>query len=133
MMIKNSLQFLFLSVLLIFGIIIGISFAEHGINRVAGNSETAPQSFYVTQTDQKLAIKVLGKTVETQIPAGGSEQKQNNNSQATTNQANQTNQTNSGQGSETTPFLSKVGNKLGHVIQIGTEKGLNYLSKIIIN
>lgn len=130
MMIKNSLQFLFLSVLLIFGIIIGISFAEHGINRVAGNSETPPQSFYVTQTDQKLAIKVLGKTVETQIQAPDSEQKQNNNSQVTTNQ---TNKTNNGQGSETTPFLSKVGNKLGHVIQIGTEKGLNYLSKIIIN
>lgn len=117
-MLKNTFYFLFLSVLFVFGIIMGISFAEQGINRVAGNvDEAAPKSFHVTQSNQKLEIKVLGKTVETELPPSNPK----------------TDQQNVVKKSDQTPFLSKVGNKLGNVIQSGTEKGLQYISKIILN
>ncbi len=121
---KLSLKFVSMVLLLLFGILLGMNMAEKGIYRVAGNPELNPQSLQVMNNEEGIAVKVLGKTYVTELP------KKDTIGNKKTSDADKLQHTSSELVTHVS-FISKVGNKLGDLFQIGAEKGLEIVSKIL--
>lgn len=124
-MIRFTFKFTFIIILLLFGMLIGMNIAENGIYEVTGTTEP-PKSFQIVKQDNQVDVMVLGKTYSSELPNNLTDDSgQANGEKQTANQIKQPVADND------VNFMSNLGNKLGELFQIGTEKGLNLIAKLI--
>lgn len=148
-MIRFTIKFTFIITLLLFGMLIGMNMAEKGIYEVTGTNEP-PKSFQIVKQDNQVDVMVLGKTYSSELPDnltgdnGQENSEQVNNSQTDSGQT-ENDQSGKAPNSEkqlpnqneqpvvknNVNFMSNLGNKLGELFQIGAEKGLNLIAKLI--
>lgn len=138
-MIRFTFKFTFIIILLLFGMLIGMNIAENGIYEVTGTTET-PKSFQIVKQDNQVDVMVLGKTYSSELPdnlAGdngqaNSGQTKNDQSGKAPNIEKQTaNQNKQPVAENDVNFMSNLGNKLGELFQVGAEKSLNLIAKLI--
>ncbi|MGD9676794.1 MAG: DUF3679 domain-containing protein [Vulcanibacillus sp.] len=131
-MSKTSFRFGFLVILLLLGMMIGITMAEKGIYNVVGTPDSNSKSFQVTQNDNQLEIMVFGETYNSGIttnpnPSNIEEEQRVEPEEQRLEPEEQTLKPKE-------PNINNVGilgNKIGEALQIGTEKGLSILAKLI--
>ena len=124
-MSKTSFRFGFLVILLLLGMMIGITMAERGIYNVVGTPDSNSKSFQVNQNDNQLEIMVFGETYNPGITTNPNhsdiDKEQTVEPEEPTVKPKEPNINNVG----------ILGDKIGEVLQIGTEKGLSILAKLI--
>jgi len=141
MMIRFTFKFTFIIILLLFGMLIGMNMAEKGIYEVTGTTEP-PKSFQIVKQDNQVDVMVLGKTYSSELPdnladgngqtnSGQTNNGQSNGSQAPNIEKQSPNQNKQPVSETEVNFMSNLGNKLGELFQIGTEKGLNLIAKLV--
>lgn len=97
--------------------------AEKGIYQVAGSLDSNPQSFEVSKQNQQVEVKVLGKSYVSELP-----KKYIPLQKEETHPPEELKQQKS---DYHITFLSRLGNKLGEIFQIGAEKGMKMLVSFI--
>lgn len=121
-MIRYTLKFGIMVILLLFGILLGMSMAEKGLYTVTGNPDADIQSFRVAQNENQVEVKVLGNSYVSEVPK----------KVTITNEAKVTsNEKDDNKNINEISFVSNLGNKLGEMFQVGAEKGLTLIVKII--
>lgn len=148
-MIRFTIKFTFIITLLLFGMLIGMNMAEKGIYEVTGTTEP-PKSFQIVKQDNQVDVMVLGKTYSSELPDnlvgdnGQAKNEQVNNEQTNNGQTNNdqngdvqntknqtANQIKQPVAEKEVNFMSNLGNKLGEILQVGAEKGLKLIAKLI--
>lgn len=125
-LVRFTIRFISIVVILMFGILIGMNMAEKGIYRVAGNPNLPTDSLNIAQKNQQVEVKVLGKTYTTTIPKTTKTEKD-------TSPKEKEESTQKVPSSNQMSLLSKVGNALSITLQKGAEKGLEILANFIHN
>ena len=120
-MVKLSIKFVSLALLLIFGVLLGMNMAEKGIYKVAGASESKVESFFVSQKENKVEVKVLGKSYISELPKKITIDSRKEPEEETKPKEIKKN----------IGFVSNLGNQLGSIFQIGAEKGLGILASLM--
>lgn len=130
-MIRFTFKFTFIIILLLFGMLIGMNIAEKGIYEVTGTTES-PKSFQIVKQDNQVDVMVLGKTYTSELPDNLTDNNGQANNENTPNIEKQTvSQVKQPVADNDVNFMSNLGNKLGELFQIGAEKGLNLIAKLI--
>ncbi len=134
-LVKTTFRFGFLVILLLLGMMIGITIAERGIYNVVGTPDSNARSFQVSQSDNQIEVMVLGESYTSDIPSSINkpeeviipeiepELEQELEPEIKTETETQLKTDSNG--------LGELGNVIGDLLQIGTERGLNILANMI--
>lgn len=146
-LVKTTFKFGFLVILLLLGMMIGITIAERGIYKVVGTPDSNSRSFQVSQSENQIEVMVLGESYVSDIPSSINKPKDEilpkledeleqefepeqepvqekiNEPKFKTEPEKQPKTDSNG--------LGELGNAIGDLLQMSTEKGLNILAKMI--
>lgn len=143
----STFKYGFLVVLLLLGMMVGISIAEKGMFSVSGIPESESESFQVNQSEDKVEVVVLGETFDADLPIQSKdaevastnqekkEAKENNKDNIDIKETDNKEVLNNEENNEivNNNVISKTGNRIGNFLEVSTEKGLNAISKLIID